>query len=579
MKHLLALAALCCLVVNLAGCSRFHPGQDRLVYKTRMTAMLADEVPNILKTYDPKTGHLGTGYFVMNDQMPIYALAVAYATPGTKCHKDPQLLEAIMRVGDVFVDNQDANGKWRFDKKDGSYWGQAYLAWPLARWVRAYGLVQNDMPPDRRERWERSLAKAYAGVAKGGFGSYHMSSASHALGLYLAGDALGRPEWKAQAADYMRRLAEAQSEAGYWSEHSGPVVHYGFVFIDALGTYYALSRDEAVLPALRNAAVFQSNFTYPDGTNIETVDERPLDRDTVDPGNVGLTFTPEGRAFLDRQWETRKWKIDPDIMASLVLYGEEGEMARPAAHHGFVLHDKGEPRALTMRKGPWFVAMSGYTAPLSDSRWVQDRQSFVSIWNESAGLIAGGGNTKLQPAWSSFTVGDCSLLKHAPGDEKPDFKPRSGLYHVPAEAKLVGWKEPRLELVYGPVACRIDIQARRSHVDYIVSASGQTDLPVQAHLTLLPRMGAPIATAGGFSGVTGKDPVDLDAAAVGGWIQYNGMKMVLPEGTELHWPALPHNPFVKNGHAGPEEGRIELRIPLKPNGESKTVRIERAPGI
>jgi len=38
----------------------------------------------------------------------------------------------------------------------------------------------------------------------------------------------------------------------------------------------------------------------------------------------------------------------------------------------------------------------------------------------TGGLILGGGNTKLQPAWSSFTLGDITILSH-----RPDTQPTS----------------------------------------------------------------------------------------------------------------------------------------------------------
>ena len=44
--------------------------------------------------------------------------------------------------------------------------------------------------------------------------------------------------------------------------------------MEALGLYLAVSHDETVRAALRKAAIYHSYFTYPDGTEVETVDER-----------------------------------------------------------------------------------------------------------------------------------------------------------------------------------------------------------------------------------------------------------------------------------------------------------------
>ena len=88
----------------------------------------------------------------------------------------------------------------------------------------------------------------------------HNIPTHHAMGLYLAGKALDRPEWCERGAQFMMKVVGAQSEAGYWSEGGGPVVLYDFVYVDALGTYYAVSDDRRVLPALEKVAAFHQHF-------------------------------------------------------------------------------------------------------------------------------------------------------------------------------------------------------------------------------------------------------------------------------------------------------------------------------
>ena len=126
------------------------------------------------------------------------------------------------------------------------------------------------------------------------------------------------------------------------------------------------------------------------------------------PGNPAFTLTPEGRAWLQNQWRHLDGALNEDALALFVLHGDEGTIADPTTRPAggwFVLTEKGVERAATLRQGPWFICLSAYTAPLDRSRWHQDRQNLVSIWHEKVGLILGGGNTKLQPAWSNFTVG------------------------------------------------------------------------------------------------------------------------------------------------------------------------------
>jgi hypothetical protein len=373
----------------------------------------------------------------------------------------------------------------------------------------------------------------------------------------------------------MMKVVAAQSEGGYWSEGGGPVVAYDFVYIDALGTYYAVSGDQRVLPSLEKTARFHRYFTYPDGSNVETIDQRNPYHDTPAAGNVGFTFTPVGRAYLRNQWARQEGGLDPDLMASLILYGEEGPIADSPAEDSFVLREAGTDRAAVIRQGPWFLCLSAYTTPIVESRWIQDRQNLVSIFHDRTGLILGGGNTKLQPAWSNFTVGDTSLLRHIPGDENPDFLPKGELYTVPSAAKLIMAPVPGLELTYGPENCHIQIGILDDcKVEYRIQSTARSGKPVAAHLTLLPRLGKPLATSAGTETLLSEEPIELNPAQIGGWVTHAGCRIHLPQSATLHWPALPHNPYRKDGRAGASEARIEIRIPLDAEHCSSVATVE-----
>lgn len=561
-----------------AGSSR----ADELRYKEQLLATLVEQVPGILRSFDPETGRFGSGIWICGDQHAMYPLAAAYATPGegNQYYKSAELLQVIIKAGDLLIEKADEQGRWIFEKKDGSTWGMIWMPWTYSRWIRTFGLIEDDMPADARRRWAQALELGYSGISKYALGSVHNIPTHHAMGLYAAGTILQRPEWCRQAAEFMHRVVAAQSEGGYWSEGGGPVVRYNLVYVDAVGTYYALSGDEYVLPALEKAAAFHRHFTYPSGYNVETIDGRnPLDvlfpsADSQHPlpeaiarGNVGFTFSAAGRAYLEHQWKMLGLdRLDPDLIASLLVYGQEGPIEeRPPGDAGetFVLAEGGVDRAATVRRGPWFVCLSAYTSPIVDSRWIQDRQNFLSIYHDATGVIVGGGNTKLQPAWSTFTVGDTALLVHKPGDENPVFFPAGELYHVPSQATLVLNPEPGLDLVYGPAVCQLRLRVIDAQtLQCRLQATTESPLPVAAHLTLIPRMGQTLQTGAGREVVIGSDPVALSAEQVGGQITYGGFRLHVPEAATVHWPALPHNPYRKDGRAKPVEGRIEIRIPF-----------------
>ena len=95
-----------------------------------------------------------------------------------------------------------------------------------------------------------------------------------------------------------------------------------------------------------------------------------------------------------------------------------------------------------------------------------------------------------------------------------------------------------------------------------------------AHLTLLPRLGATLGTGRGRKVTLSESPLTLTAAELGGRLDYNGCRLRLPPQATLHWPALPHDPYRKDGQATASQGRIEVRVPLAHPGNSYTIHLE-----
>jgi hypothetical protein len=264
-----------------------------------------------------------------------------------------------------------------------------------------------------------------------------------------------------------------------------------------------------VLPALKRAAEYHRHFTYPDGRSVETIDQRNPYGPTIKPGNVGFTITPEGRAYLKGQWDRLGWDdFKSDAIAALVQFGTEGPIAETqsgGAMQTFVLKEGGQDKAATLRQGPWFVCLSAYTTPVATHRFHQDRQNMFSIFHDKVGLIIGGGNTKLQPAWSTFTVGDEALLKHKAGDQNPTFVPPEGkLFHVPGAAKLI--REPAwgLDLSYAGEVCAVRVLPRDERTLVCkLTTTANSGMPVAAHITLRPHLKGVLKT-GGAAEVVGR---------------------------------------------------------------------------
>jgi hypothetical protein len=409
----------------------------------------------------------------------------------------------------------------------------------------------------------------------------HNIPTHHAMGLYAAGKVLERPQWCAQAAEFLAKVIAAQSPGGYWSEGGGPVVQYNLDYVEAIGTYYAMSGDPAAGAAVIKASAYHAHFTYPSGQDVEVIDQRNPYNPAIDAGNVGMTFSAEGRSHLARQWKLMGKRLSADLIASLLLYGQTGPLAQTSATQEqqkpcVLCDDHDTPRAMTVRDGPWFIVLSAYTSPVADVRWHQDRQNLVSIWHEKTALLLGGGNTKFQPAWSNFTVGDVGLLVHRPGDTKPNFIPPAGrLFHVPSAARLVEGPEPGLDLTYGPEHCRLRVRRIDPRkIAYRVETTLTSGLPVAAHLTLSPQLGKTLQNGSGQKAVLDNERLEWSAQELAGTLRYSGCCLTLPAMATLAWPKLPHNPYVKDGHAEPAEGRIVITLPFDAQHTRHEVLIE-----
>ena len=353
---------------------------------------LDDAVPGILDSQN-HNGQFGTEPWICRDQNLLLPLAASWSLEQSAHHGSEDVLRCIVEGGDALIDAQDDEGKWTFRKKDGSTWGQTLMPWTYSRWIRAYSLVREAMAAEDRDRWDPALQLGFEQIARTALGSVHNIPAHHAMGLYCAGVVFGWEDWQTQASGFMQEVVAAQSPHGWWPEHQGPVVSYNFVYSEALGVYYSMSEDHGVLEALERAARYHANFTYPDGSMVETVDGRNPYHGGMRLGNVGFSHTAPGRGYLAQQHGIHLASgrgFDADHAAQLLLYGSEGETEPTAAdqvHHHYEMGDE----ALVLRQRPWFACLSALTVEIPQNRWGQDRQNFVSVFHDRTGLIVGGG--------------------------------------------------------------------------------------------------------------------------------------------------------------------------------------------
>lgn len=561
---------------------------------------LVEGIPRITKSYHPETGRFGAEPWVCRDQNHIFPLAVAWGLEddANPYYHSDEILEMIARGGEALVDAQDDKGQWTFRKKDNSTWGQILMPWTYSRWIRAFAIVRDALPEASRAKWEQGLLLGYRTLVGRGLPRVHNIPTHHAMSLYIAGECFDNEEWKAFATEFMSRAVAEQDPAGFWSENFGPVVGYNFVYVDALGVYYSFSHDPVVLEALQRAAIFHSSVLWPDGSSVSCIDERQIYHSDVALGNIGFSWTPEGRGFLLKQVglysEGGEKLVDADYAASMLMYGGEGDSIPPASdvdEGTFVLgaNDAGRRAASGQRPGansgeadesnvgrrrggavirrdkPWQWALSGYVCPPPDSRWIQDRGNLVDVYHDDLGLVVGGGNCKLQPYWSTFTVGDPTLLFHTPGDEKPDFTPDIDLQWTADEASINTDGEPVLTLRFGEINTSVTVNKIDDDTVALTyrAPAGQR---VEGHLPLQHRSGRLLTDAGELLKLTEAN-LSLTSEDLGGGFTYRDLHVSVPEGARLLWPARHHNQYKKDGSSSLGHAKPVIVMPFEDRDE------------
>ncbi len=535
---------------------------------------LVKSVDETLKTYHPETGRFGTEPWVCGDQNVIFPLAAAWSIkdPANPYYHDKKLLAIIGKGGEALVDDQDKDGKWLFKKKDNSTWGMIYMPWTYSRWIRAYVLVKDALPKAQREKWEKGLLLGFTGIRRDEIKRVHNIPCHHGMALYIAGVAFKNEEWKKAAWDFQHQVIAEQSPEGYWSENFGPVVSYNMVYSESLGAYYCFSKDPAVLEALSRAVKFHSAILWSDGSSASCIDERVIYHKGINVGNVGFSYTPEGRGFILSQLARaaaeaaaggRQRGEGGDYAAQMLLYGGKGEIVPLPTEQDKGVSVIGKNDAVIVRDKPWEWAFSSYTTKPIQNRWIQDRQNYVDIFNAKLGMVAGGGNTKLQPYWSTFTVGDPGFLRHREGDEDPDFLPKINLLWAADKAVITQSGNPtRMTLKYGDIECAVTVEVMAGERVAIVTFEAPEGKKVEAHLPLMMLADSIKTEKGGLFALSESELV-LDSKNIGKSFDFGRLRVVIPEGASIRWPAKQHNPYTKDGHSELRDAKLVVVLPFE----------------
>lgn len=501
---------------------------------------LVKAVPGILATFDHDSGRFNPAQWSCQEQHAIFHLAAAWAfeDPKNPFYHDRQLLAVIGKGGDALCAAQDAKGRLPYIRPARGQSQSGYVPWTFSRWARCYLLVKDQLPPEQRERWRQGLTTAFSEIyllSQGLDGPYH---AHLAAALFIAGRALDQPAWQDNARQDMARLVDRQSPDGCWLGSWGPALSHNNSLLEAMGLYYAVAQDPAVVGALAQGARFHLAVTWPDGTAVSAIDDRQPFQQIKNIGNVGFSWTAPGRLFLHRQLRTlveANQSVDADYAAAMLIFGGKGPTSgKDSAPAGSAFRSQ-DGLMHIHPQAPWRVCFSAYTAPPAKQRWLLDRHNMLDIYHDALGLVAGGGNGKGQALWSSFVFTPLS-----DSEDKFDEAPNNAPSGIPTAAKIISSPTgPLLQLNYGKTQCRIAATPQADgalQLSYAISAMPQ---PVQGevHIPFLRRKG-PLQLANNTIIRLGDEPLNISGKDAGGFFAWGGLQVTFPASATLHWPVF-----------------------------------------
>lgn len=485
--------------------------------------------------------------------------------PANKRYGDAGLLQLALRIGDFLVTEQE---KGNYSKRGDSDW-DTYM------WLEAYRLLENKLGKERRLRWKKVLLEELALlepklVKRIEYPWYNapfiITSPNHyaiyASALLVGGHVFNKPDWVKMATKVLHRFCvQEQAVDGYWGEHSqtGPTTGYDYLTLTQIAVYWEYSKDPEALKALRRSTDFHKYFTYPDGTPVETINDRNRYWGVSMWGHFGFSHFPDGRRYA--AFLTSHFPYDGDLnsyggnmqsfgrIAQNVLYYHEGKSAAIPQDKLNYAHAMKIPAGIR-KAGPWVVTYSGIIAPpVSLNNFFLDRQGNFSVFHKKTGLIISGANSKRQPELATFTevIGKDSI-------------------HMPVSSYFkMSENTDRLALAYNVFFATIDVpKPSGKQVKFRIATTykyGTAVSELNLQLTLKP--GETLETGTGRKVTLGEDKIEWSEAELGGWIKHNGWTMQIPPGMHLSWPVYPFNPYKDKPEIELSKAIGRLSIPLK----------------
>ena len=111
-----------------------------------------------------------------------------------------------------------------------------------------------------------------------------------------------------------------------------------------------------------------------------------------------------------------------------------------------------------------------------------DRQTHVEIAIDGLGVIGSGGNSKMQPYFSTFTFGDPASFQPDYKKTDPDFINKKPLKYLPDSARING---NTVEMTYGKNHCAVTVRPEEDALALEYRLTNTPDAAAMAHFPVV----------------------------------------------------------------------------------------------
>jgi hypothetical protein len=172
-----------------------------------------------------------------------------------------------------------------------------------------------------------------------------------------------------------------------------------------------------------------------------------------------------------------------------------------------------------------------------------------------------------------MTVGDTDLVSPEGTIRESNLAPETDLAYVPEKAAIEesDGKVWRLIIQTGDAITEVSSEILSSDTLRIATRlvrAAPDGRSVANHFTFIRYPESPVAFSDGTEEELG--PGNFEKTGLD-WIRHHAWELSIPPEAIVSWPALPHNPYIGDGHADHTQGRLVVTLPFSNVGESHAV--------